>query len=95
MALTRDEIAALIDRVPRGMDADVFLVDLINLAIEEHDKRTTMNPVLSEIHDRKQQEEIQRLREQVKYWQEAYKQAMQEVEKLSLDLGLKDMGKDK
>jgi hypothetical protein len=40
MALTKEEIAELIDRVPRGMDADVFLVDLINLAIEEHTKKT-------------------------------------------------------
>lgn len=39
MALTKEEIAELIDRVPRGMDADVFLVDLINLAIEEHTKK--------------------------------------------------------
>lgn len=44
MSLTREEIAALIERVPRGMDADVFLVDLINLAIEEHHKKLNQKP---------------------------------------------------
>lgn len=49
-----------------------------------------MNPILSDIHDARLKEEIARLKEQVKYWQDAYRQAQEEIEKLSLDLGIKD-----
>lgn len=35
-------------------------------------------------------DEVARLKEQVRYWQDAYRQAQEEVEKLSLDLGIKD-----
>ena len=35
-------------------------------------------------------DEVARLKEQVRYWQDAYRQAQEEVEKLSLDLGLRE-----
>lgn len=38
----------------------------------------------------KEQKEIERLRKEVEYWREAYHKMKEEVDKLSLDLGLKE-----